>query len=116
MNNVFFMKHSEGNVIENGIPIQHHVVDRIGNNNMVFVKEKHNNEPTLRYIERPHVRFQQLPYVKLSNKIDRMPTPYYAQSKKAKKSKKSTKGKKRKNNNKMTRSTSQSQTKKPKNK
>ena len=114
MNNVFFMKHSEGNVIENGIPIQHHVIDRIGNNNMVFVKEKHNNEPTLRYIERPHVRFQQLPYVKLSNKIDRMPTPF-TQSKKAKKSKKTTKGKKQKIN-KKTRSTSQSQTKKPKNK
>lgn len=107
MNNVFFMKHSEGNIIENGIPIQHHVVDRIGNNNMVFVKEKHNNEPTIRYIERPHVQFQQLPFVKLSNKIDRMPTPY-AQSKKARKSKKSTKGKKQKiNKNKNTRKSSE---------
>ena len=113
MNNVFFMKHSEGNVIENGIPIQHHVIDRIGNNNMVYVKEKHNNQPTLRYIERPHVRFQELPYVKISNQIDRMPTPY-TKSKKAKKSKKTTKGKKRKINNKKTRSASQ--TNKPKNK
>jgi hypothetical protein len=98
MNNVFFMKHSEGNIIENGIPTQHHVVDRIGNNNMVFVKEKHNNQPTIRYIERPHVRFQQLPFVKLSNKIDRMPTPY-TQSKRSRKSKKTTKGKKQKNKN-----------------
>lgn len=109
MNNVVFMKHMEGNIIENGVPIQHHVVDRIGNDNIVFVREKHNNDPTLRYIEieKPikNVRFQELPYAKLSNKIDRMPTPYL-KSKKVKKSKKTAKGKKTKNNNKLTRKTS----------
>jgi hypothetical protein len=73
---------------------------------MVFVKEKHNNEPTLNYIEKPlkNVRFQEVPYVNLSNKIDRMPTPYF-KSKKVKMSKKSTKGKKT-NKNKKARKTS----------
>ena len=112
MNKTFFLNHVEQHIIKNGVPIQQHAIDRIGNNNIVYVREKHNNNPTIKYIEKRNVQFQE-PYVKISNKIDRMPTPY-TQSKKAKKSKKTTKGKKRKINNKKTRSASQ--TNKPKNK
>ena len=93
MNKTFFLNHVEQHIIKNGVPIQQHAIDRIGNNNIVYVREKHNNNPTIKYIEKRNIRFQE-PYVKLSNKIDRMPTPYF-KSKQIKKSKKNTKGKTR---------------------
>ena len=93
MNKTFFMNHAEQHIIKNGIPLQYHQFDRIGNNNIVYVREKYNNDPTIKYIQKRNIRFQE-PYVKLSNKIDRMPTPYI-KSTKVKKSKKNTKGKNR---------------------
>ena len=93
MDKTFFMNHTEQHIVKNGIPLQFHEIDRIGNNNIVYVREKHNNNPTIKYIEKRNIRFQE-PYVKLSNKIDRMPTPYFT-TKQIKKSKKIAKGKKR---------------------